>query len=198
MDHRVFAVIREYSDKYYANPHASDHALGWQATEAIEAARLEIASGLGCDSADVIFTSGATEANNLAVLGLAARASTTRRRILVSAIEHKCVLQAAELAARRFGCIIERMPVNLDGQISLEELAQKLSTDVLLVSVMAVHNEVGTVAPIAQIAEMCAEVGAVFHTDAAQALPAGRLDLNSMQPCMASLSGHKKIGRAHV
>ncbi len=194
VDTRVVEVMRKYNEVYYANPHASEHAMGWQAAEAIQKARTEIASCFGGDSEEVIFTSGATEANNLAVLGLAARAPATRRRIVVSAIEHKCILQAAELAARRFGCVLERLSVDMDGQISLEELAQKLTDDVLLVSVMAVHNEVGTVAPIVQIAEMCAEVGAIFHTDAAQALPAGAINLNALPMGMASLSGHKIYG----
>lgn len=194
VDPAVLDVLVRTTRDVLGNPHASDHALGWQAMETIEASRQLIARSLGCDADSIVFTSGATESNNLAILGSAARAPKSRRRILVSAIEHKCVLAAAERAAEWFGCSVERLPVDVFGHVPQDELERRLGEDVLLVSIMTVHNEIGTIAPIARYAALCNRVGAVLHSDAAQALCAIPLDVAELGAGLLSLSGHKIYG----
>jgi cysteine desulfurase len=194
VDRAVVEVLIASIETYQGNPHASDHVLGWKAMESVESSKVIISKELGCTPDSIVFTSGATEANNLAILGLAARATSARRRILVSPTEHKCVLAAASLAARRYGCEVEHLAVDAAGHVVLEELERRLGDDVLLVSAMAVHNEIGTIAPVARLSALCASAGAIFHCDGAQALPAMPLDLADLDIGMLSLSGHKIYG----
>jgi cysteine desulfurase len=125
---------------------------------------------------------------------LAARARKNRRRILVSAIEHRCVLASARAAADRYGLQLEIVPVLPNGIIDVDALKQELKDDVLCVAVMAVNNEIGTIQPLAQVSELCAAVGAIFHCDAGQAPLAMRLDVHEMQIGCLSLSAHKIYG----
>src|SRR5271166_5908214 len=147
VDPRVSEVMAPYFFDRPGNPHASDHVFGWETNAAIEAAIHKIASAIGADPDEIIFTSGATEANNFAILGTAGRARA-RRRILISAIEHKCVLAAARAAADRFGFIVEHLPVDHEGFLRLDVLQDRLADDVLLVSVMLTNNEIGTTQPV--------------------------------------------------
>lgn len=176
-----------------ANPHASDHALGWRAHAAVDKAAGQIAQTIGSDQDEIIFTSGATEANNLALLGIIRRAPSDRRRILVSAIEHKSVLSSAR-AATRYGFTVEQIPVDRDGIVDLAALEGLLADDILLVSVMAVNNEIGSLQPLREVAERARQVGAYVHSDAAQALSAMRFDVEELGLDLASLSGHKIYG----
>lgn len=182
-----------YFSQHFANPHAADHSEGWLAHAAVEEASSEIASAIGADSDEIVFTSGATEANNLAILGLARRAPESRRRILVSAIEHKCVLSSARAAAA-VGLTVELLPVDRQGLIDIDNLKRRLSDDVLLVSVMAVNNEVGVIQDIAGISVLARGVGALVHTDAVQAMAVGPIDVNSWDVDTLSLSAHKIYG----
>jgi cysteine desulfurase len=194
VDEAVLEAMAKYYQENAANPHARDHAMGWAADAAVSTARERLAACLGCDAAEVVFTSGATEANNLVILGAAARAPKVRKRILVSAVEHKCVLAAAAATARRFGCVVETLSVDAHGRLRMEKLERSLDESVLLVSVMAVNNEVGTIEPLAAIGSACARAGAIFHTDAAQALAAGPIDVEAIGASALSLSGHKIYG----
>jgi cysteine desulfurase len=194
VDQQVLAAMEPYYRMGFANPHSVNHAFGWAANEAIDRAAITVARFIGADPDEIIFTSGATEANNLAILGLAARAPDPRRRILVSAIEHKCVLAAAHAAALRFNMRVELTPVDAQGVIDLETLERRLNDDVLCVAVMAVNNEVGTIQPIAAIGALCEKWGAIFHTDAAQAPVATQLDVYSHKIGTLSLSAHKIYG----
>jgi cysteine desulfurase len=194
VDMRVLEAMEPYYRVDFANPHSVNHAAGWAAQKAIDRAASAVAGLIGADPDEIIFTSGATEANNLAILGLAARAPDSRRRILVSAIEHKCVLAAARAAAIRFKMTVEVIPVDERGVIDLETVESRLKDDVLCVAVMTVNNEVGTIQPIASIGELCEKVGAIFHTDAAQAPLALRLDVHSQKIGTLSLSAHKIYG----
>src|SRR4051794_3136874 len=169
LDPRVAAAMAPFWSETYGNPHSSDHEFGWRANAAVADATARVAAAIGADPDEIIFTSGATEANNLAILGLAARAPDSRRRILVSAIEHKCVLAATQATASRFKMTIETIPVDKRGIIDLGALEDLLSDDVLCVAVMAVNNEIGTIQPIGPIGDLCERVGAILHTDAAQA-----------------------------
>lgn len=193
LDPRVAASMAPFLTEHFGNPHAADHVAGWRAYEAVETAALTIATVLGADSDEILFTSGATESNNLAILGLARRASPARQRILVSAIEHKCVLAAAQAAAA-LGLSVEVLPVDRQGFVDLDDLQRRLQSDVLLVSVMAVNNEIGTIQPIREIADLAHTFGAYVHTDAAQALAAGPGLLASWDVDLLSLSGHKIYG----
>jgi cysteine desulfurase len=194
VDQQVLAAMEPYHRMGFANPHSVNHAFGWAANEAIDRAAITVARFIGADPDEIIFTSGATEANNLAILGLAARAPDSRRRILVSAIEHKCVLAAAQAAAFRFNMRVEVIPVDEQGVIDLEKLESRLNDDVLCVAVMAVNNEVGTIQPIAAIGTLCEKWGTIFHTDAAQAPLATQLDVYAHRIGTLSLSAHKVYG----
>jgi cysteine desulfurase len=193
VDPRVYEVMVPYFFDCPANPHALDHAFGWEANAALETATLKVASAIGANPDEIIFTSGATEANNLAILGLAARA-TSRRRILTSAIEHKSVLAPARAAADRFGLVIEQLPVDREGFLRLDVLREQLAEDVLLVSVMLVNNEIGTIQPLSDIAALCRQFGAFVHTDAVQALTAAPVDVDNLNVDLLSLSAHKLYG----
>lgn len=179
------------------NPHSNEHAFGWAAREVVEQARASVAALVGADPEEVVFTSGATEANNLAVFGAAERAPTGRDTVLVSAIEHSSVLEPARALISR-GFRVRELAVGTDGRLDLAALDQELDERVLLVSVGAVNNEIGVVQNLSAIGERCRAVGALFHTDAAQALCAGQLSLQSMPVDLASFSSHKAYGPAGI
>ncbi len=193
-DPRVLAAMEPYWRDSFGNPHSSDHVMGWDAEGAVIDAAASIAALIGADASEIVFTSGATEANNLAILGLARRAPRGRRRILASAIEHKSVLAAARALEEREGFTVELIPVDHDGLVRSDELREQLSDDVLLVSMMAVNNEIGTVQNISDIAELSRAHNTLLHCDAAQA-PCGMdvCDLADFADLL-SLSGHKIYG----
>lgn len=177
------------------NAHSA-HAGGAFAEAAVAGARVAVANLISATPQEIVFTSGATEANSLAILGLAAAARRTapmRTRILTSAIEHKCVLEAAHHLAGH-GFIHEVIPVMPSGQVDLDRFAAMLDERVLLVAVMAANNEIGSVQPILEVSELCATVGTHFHVDAAQAV--GRISFDVLEAgCdTASLSAHKMYG----
>ncbi len=194
VDPRVSAEMEPYWRDSFGNPHSADHIMGWQADEVVSVAAAQVAALIGADSSEVVFTSGATEANNFALLGLARRAPPERRRIVVSAIEHKSVLATAEAVGEREGLSVDLVPVDRQGLVRLDLLDEMLSEDVLLVSVMAVNNEIGTVQNIPEIAARVHACGALLHCDAAQAPCA--IDTRGLAGCadMLSLSGHKFHG----
>ena len=194
LDPRVMAKMVPYWGESFGNPHSSDHVIGWQADKAVREATASIAALIGADPDEIIFTSGATEANNLALLGLARRAPAGRRRILVSAIEHKCVLAAARTLSAREGFTVETIPVNGEGFIELDVLERCLDRSVLVLSVMAVNNEVGTIQDIPRIAALLAPYGIVLHCDAAQAPCAMDVSDLAAHAALVSLSGHKMYG----
>ena len=178
----------------FGNPHASDHIVGWRAAEAVNNAALSVADFIGADADEIIFTSGATEANNMALLGTARRAPARRRRILVSAIEHKCVLSATRALEQREGFTVEVIPVDKEGLVELDKLAHRLDDRVLAVSVMAVNNEIGTIQDISEIGGMLASHGILLHCDAAQAPCAIDVRGLAAHADLISLSGHKVYG----
>ena len=195
VDARVVVAMTPYYAESFGNPHSSDHSLGWESASAVEKAAACVARLIGADVDEITFTSGATESNNLALLGLGRRATEgKRRRILVSAIEHKCVLAAVRVLQEQFGFLVELIPVDAEGFVEVPALEEALDDDVLAVSIMAVNNEIGTIQDIGRIAELVRSYGAVFHCDAAQAPLAMNMGSMASQADMLSLSAHKMYG----
>ncbi len=189
LDPRVLDAMLPFYRERFGNPHSATHAYGWQAEEAVEAARRHVARLIGAKPAEIIFTSGATEANNLAIKGFV----RTGQHIVTVATEHECVLASAE-AVERTGARVTYLPVKSDGLLDPERVASALTTDTVLVSVMAVNNDVGVIQNIAAIARMCHTRGIAFHSDAAQAAGKIALDVAAQGVDLMSLSAHKLYG----
>ncbi|MBA74772.1 MAG: IscS subfamily cysteine desulfurase [Tistrella sp.] len=197
MDPRVLEAMMPYLTTQFGNPHSATHRWGWDADAAVVKARRQVATLIGADQGEIVFTSGATESKNLAIKGVAlaaVAAGDPRRHLVVSAIEHRCVLAAAERMAAAHGFEVTVVPPGPDGIVRADAVAAVLRDDTLLVSVMAVNNEIGTVQPVADIAARAHERGALVHTDAAQAAGRIPLDLRRAPVDMLSLSGHKIYG----
>ncbi len=199
LDPRVLEAMLPYLTTQFGNPHSTTHAYGRVAAEAIETARGEIAAAVGADPREIVFTSGATEANNLAIKGAVRfarahpQAGEPRDHILALATEHKCVLESCA-AVEREGLAVTYLPVEPDGLVSLDRLAAAISSRTLLVSAMAAHNEIGVVQPLAEIGALCRSRGILLHTDAAQAVGKIALDVEAMRIDLMSISGHKLYG----
>ena len=199
LDPRVLDAMMPYFTEHFGNPHSESHVYGHRAMEAIDAARGAIASLIHADPREIIFTSGATEANNLALKGAAhfARehppASGPRDHIVTLQTEHKCVLESCA-ALEREGFSVTYLPVGESGLVSLEALQAALTERTLIVSIMAAHNEIGIIQPLAEIGALCRARGVLFHTDAAQALGKIPLDVEAMKIDLMSMSGHKLYG----
>lgn len=195
-DPRVLARMLPFFDEQYGNPHSAEHAMGTFAEAAVEEARAEVAALLGADRREIVFTSGATESNNIAIKGaarFAARMGSDRRRVITVATEHKCVLETvADLSEEGFEPVV--LPVGADGLVDPDMLRQALATPTLLVSVMGVNNEIGVIQDLATLAAITKQAGALFHTDIAQATGKIPLDLTGLKVDLASVSGHKIYG----
>ena len=195
VDDRVLQKMIPFFTERAGNPHSSDHSVGWQSSRAVADARHSIATLIGADSDEIIFTSGATESNNFGLLGLVNRQSNKKRkRLLVSAIEHNCVFAVSRVLVERFGLQVDYVPVTKEGHVSVASLKDLLNDDVLAVSVMAVNNEIGTIQDIRGLSEASRDAGAIFHCDAAQAPVAMDLSLFAQDVDMLSLSAHKMYG----
>ncbi len=194
LDPRVRDRMAPFWNESFGNPHSSDHIVGWEAQRAVDDATASVAVLIGADADEIVFTSGATEANNFALLGLAYHAPRHRKRILVSAIEHKCILSASRAIAERMGFTIETIPVDQEGLLNLTALESTLGDDVLLVSVMAVNNEVGTIQNLPQVSKFLAPYKALLHCDAAQAPCAMDTRELATHADLISLSSHKMYG----
>jgi cysteine desulfurase len=199
LDPRVLEAMLPYFIEQYGNPHSASHAYGRIAAEAIEQARGEVAALIHADPRELIFTSGATEANNLAIKGAAhfarlyPRSGQPRDHIVTLTTEHKCVLESC-LQLEREGFRVSYLPVEPDGLVSLNALAVALTERTLLVSVMAAHNEIGVIQPRAEIGALCRSRGVLLHSDAAQAFGKIALDVEGMLIDLMSISGHKVYG----
>ncbi|WP_291296200.1 cysteine desulfurase family protein [Elioraea sp.] len=195
-DPRVVTAMLPWFTEKFGNPHSAEHRMGTEAEAAVEEARAAIAALIGAEAREIVLTSGATESNNIAIKGaarFAAAHDNPRRRIVTVATEHKCVLESvADLAAEGFAPVV--LPVNRDGLLDLAALEAAVDDTTLLVSVMAVNNEIGVIQDLAAIGGIARAAGALFHTDAAQAAGKIPLDVNAAGIDLMSISGHKLYG----
>lgn len=200
MDPRVLDAILPYLTDLYGNPHSRTHAYGWEAETAVEKARAQVASLIGASSKDIIFTSGATESNNMLIKGIARFYKQKRNHIITTQTEHKCVLDSCRYLAEQ-GFEVTYLPVKSDGLVDLEVLKAAIKPTTCLVSIMAVNNEIGVIQPLQAIGDLLrahqkANGGAkiFFHSDIAQATGKIPLDVEKMGLDAASISGHKLYG----
>jgi cysteine desulfurase len=192
-DPRVLETMIPYFTEEFGNPHSRSHAYGWRAEEAVETARAQIAAIIHADPREVIFTSGATESNNLALKGVANFYKAQKDHIITCVTEHKCVLDSCR-HLEQDGFKITYLPVEKNGIIDLNRLRDAITDRTSMVSIMAVNNEIGVIQPLAEIGQICRDKGVFFHTDAAQAVGKISIDVEAMNIDLLSLSSHKIYG----
>lgn len=193
VDERVLAAMLPYLTQHYGNAASTSHHYGWEAEAAIKQARSILAEAIHATPEEIVFTSGATEANNLAIKGVAEAYLSRGRHIITLQTEHHAVLDPCRYL-QSLGFDITFLPVQPDGLVNLTELEQALRPDTILVSVMAANNEIGVLQPLAAIGELCRHHQVLFHTDAAQAIGKIPLDVEAMHIDLLSLSAHKVYG----
>src|SRR6476619_2426907 len=177
MDPRVFEAIRPYFVEVFGNAASRNHSFGWQAEEAVEKSRKQVAELIGANSKEVVFTSGATESNNLALKGVAEMYAEKGNHIITAATEHKAILDTCKRLEKN-GARVTYMPVQKDGLVDLEELKRAIDDKTILVTIMAANNEIGVLQPWREIGKICHEKNVIFHTDAVQAV--GKIPVNVM------------------
>jgi cysteine desulfurase len=193
VDPRVLNAMLPFFTEHFGNASSRNHPFGWKANKAVEHAREQVASLIGARFRDVVFTSGATESNNLAIKGVAARAPLHRRHIVTVATEHRAVLDPCR-ALERAGFRVTVLSVDPDGRLNLEHLREVVADDTLLVSVMSGNNEIGVMNPVGEAARIAHGRGAIFHCDAVQSAGLVPLHVRAMEIDLVSLSGHKIYG----
>lgn len=195
LDPRVLDAMLPFYTGFYGNPHSRTHAYGWESEKAVEDAREHIAALIGADPKEIIFTSGATESNNMSIKGVARffGRGGKKKHIITTQTEHKCVLDSCRHLQDE-GYEVTYLPVNSNGLIDLEKLKEAIRPDTMLVSIMSVNNEIGVIQPIAEIGKLCRENKVFFHTDAAQAVGKIPMDVNAMNIDLMSISAHKIYG----
>jgi cysteine desulfurase len=193
MDPRVLDAMLPYFTEKFGNPHSRSHSFGWEAEEAVEQARAEIAKVINADEREIVFTSGATESNNLAIRGVAQFYKDRRNHIVTAVTEHKCVLETCRHLEQE-GFQVTYLPVQPNGLIDLAELDAAVTDKTAIVSIMGVNNEIGVIQPLAEIGAICRKKGTFFHTDCAQAFGKIPLDVKALKIDLMSISGHKIYG----
>jgi len=193
MDPRVLDAMLPYQVSYYGNPHSRTHQYGWESEKAMEVAREQVAGLVGADPKEIIWTSGATESNNIAVKGVGRFYKGKKKHVVTTQTEHKCVLDSCRILESE-GIDVTYLPVLPSGLIDLEQFEAALRPDTSLVSVMMVNNEIGVIQPVEEIGKICRARKIFFHTDAAQAVGKIPVDVNSMNIDLMSISGHKIYG----
>lgn len=193
LDPRVLAAMLPYFTEYFGNPASVTHQYGWEAEAAVTRSRQTLAAAIGATADEIIFTSGATESNNLAIKGVAEAYLSRGRHIVTVQTEHNAVLDPCHYL-ETLGFEVTRLPVNGEGLVDVNLLSDRLREDTILVSVMAANNEIGVLQPLAEIGALCHQRGILFHTDAAQAIAKIPLDVNAMHIDLLSMTAHKVYG----
>lgn len=193
VDPRVAAKMIPWLTEHFGNPASRSHAYGWEAEKAVEDARAEVAALVGADAKEIIWTSGATESNNLAIKGAAQFYKSKGKHLITLKTEHKAVLDTVRELERQ-GFEATYLDVQENGLVDLDALRAAIRPDTIVVSVMMVNNEIGVIQPIAEIGEICREKGIVFHVDAAQATGKVAIDLGELKVDLMSFSAHKTYG----
>src|SRR5947207_14296011 len=193
LDPRVFEAMRPYFTDLFGNAASRNHSFGWQAEEAVEKARKQVADLVGATAKEIVFTSGATESDNLALKGVAEMYAEKGNHIITAATEHKAILDTCKRLEKE-GLRVTYLPVKADGLIDLEMLREAITDKTILVSIMYANNEIGVIQPVAEIGKIAKSRGALFHTDATQAV--GKVPVNVIKDNidLASISGHKMYG----
>mmetsp|Transcript_46223 Transcript_46223/g.62800 ORF Transcript_46223/g.62800 Transcript_46223/m.62800 type:complete len:251 (-) Transcript_46223:570-1322(-) len=193
-DPRVLDAMLPYLTNYYGNPHSRSHSYGWETESACEEAREHIADLIGASSKEIVFTSGATESNNLCLKGVAQFYQDKKKHIITTQIDHKCVLDSCRKLEDQ-GFEVTYLPVQEgSGVVDLEVLKKAIRPDTLMVSVIHVNNEIGVVQPIREIGQICKDNKVFFHTDAAQSVGKMPINVNDDNIDLLSISGHKMYG----
>ncbi len=193
MDPRVLEEMLPYFMEKFGNAASRNHSFGWAAEEGTETARERIAKLIGANTKEIIFTSGATESDNLAIKGVAEMYREKGNHIITAVTEHKAVLDTCK-RLEKYGYRVTYMPVQKDGLIDLEDLKRAMDDKTILVTIMFANNEIGVLQPVAEIGKLCHERGVVFHTDATQAIGKVPVDVNKLNIDLASISAHKMYG----
>lgn len=193
MDPRVFEAMRPYFTEMFGNAASRNHAFGWQAEEAVETSRKQIADLIGANTKEIIFTSGATESDNLAIKGVAEMYAEKGNHIITAATEHKAILDTCK-RLEKHGYRVTYLPVQADGLIDLDMLRESITPKTILISIMYANNEIGVIQPVAEIGKIAHEKGVLFHSDAVQAI--GKVPVNVIKDNIdiLSITGHKLYG----
>ncbi len=194
LDSRVLEAMMPFLTTEFGNPSSVDHRIGREAARALDEAKGSLALSLGCDSDELIFTSGATESNNLAVLGIVRGNNSHKSVICTSGLEHACVREASEASRRFYQKTLLECPVDQEGFVDMDFIQALDGDKTLLLSIIGVHNEFGTIQDTQEIARLCNDKGIIFHSDLVHAPLCGRIDLHDLGVGLASFSGHKIYG----
>ncbi len=192
-DPRVVTAMLPWFSQNFGNPHSRSHAYGWDAEAAVEVARKQVADLIGADPKEIVFTSGATESNNLALKGVMQFYGKDKDHLITLVTEHKCVLDSARHLEQQ-GFKVTYLPVQTNGLVDLAALEAAMTERTALVSIMGANNEIGVVQPLAEIGALCRKKGVFFHSDCAQAVGKIPVDVNAMNIDLMSISGHKIYG----
>ena len=193
LDPRVLDAMMPFFTQKFGNAASRNHSFGWEAEQGVETAREQIAKLIGATSKEIIFTSGATESNNLAIKGIAEMYKERGNHIITQVTEHKAVLDTCK-RLEKYGYRVTYLPVKADGLIDLDDLKRAMDDKTVLVSIMFANNEIGVVQPVAEIGKLCHERNVIFHTDAVQAVGKIPVDVNAMNIDVLSLTAHKIYG----
>jgi cysteine desulfurase len=193
VDPRVVEAMVPFFTQHFGNPASRNHAFGWEAEEAVDEARKSVADLIGASAKEVIFTSGATEANNLAIKGVAEMYREKGNHVITCVTEHKAVIDTCKKLEKQGGRVTY-LPVQKDGRIDLDQLRDAITDKTVLITIMAANNEIGVLQPIAEIGAIAKAKGVLFHTDAVQAAGKIPFDVNQSKADLVSMSAHKMYG----